>query len=408
MSKKRVFPALLILLTVLLSVNGCGREEEESTSYTIYYKNSAGTSLYEVSYVPSAETFDEMMAELMAQLSEVPADAAYVSALPSTVAYQGYERGIDALRVDFSSEYYDMDNTTEVLLRAAVVKTICQIPGVTRVMITVDSTQLVDANGEAVAAMDAESFIDTKNGGINSYQTASLILYFPNQDGTMLKKEVRNVHYSSNMVLERVIVEQLIAGSEYSNRKAVLNSNTEILDINTKDGVCTINFSEQFNTAPTENTPSAEAALYAIVNSICETSDEVESVKLTVEGLSNVTFWDEIDLSGVFTLNQDIIETETLESESELAGAQASDSLVSDEAISESGAASAEMSGSDGASENLSDPNEAADGSDDSSDAESGTDGSSADASDANDLDSESEIQSEIPVGNDQVLAGAD
>ncbi|MCD8023240.1 MAG: GerMN domain-containing protein [Lachnospiraceae bacterium] len=323
MNGKRSICAFLVLFALLLLTAGCENNSSESTTYTIYYKNTSGTSLYEVSYKPSAETFDEMMTELMAQMATVPADAVYVSTLPETVVYQGYERGIDALRIDFSSEYYEMDNITEVLLRAAVVKTICQIPGVTKIIITVNSEQLVDANGDLVAAMDAESFIDTKNGGINSYQTASLVLYFPNQDGTMLLKEVRNVDYSSNMVLERVIVEQLIAGSEYSDRMALLNSSTEILDVTTKNGICTINFSEEFNQAPTDGAASAEVALYAIVNSICETSDTINGVKFTVEGSSNVTFWDEIDLNNVFIMKESLIETETLESDTEISAAEA-------------------------------------------------------------------------------------
>ncbi|MCC8101369.1 MAG: GerMN domain-containing protein [Clostridiales bacterium] len=324
MKKKRIFSfcALSVLIAMLLLLGGCGKKDEDSTSYTIYYKNASGTSLYEVSYSPDAETFDEMMTELMAQMSTVPEEAVYTSVIPETVLYQGYERGIDALRIDFSSEYYEMDNITEVLLRAAVIKTICQIPGVTKIMLTVDAEQLVDANGELVAAMDAESFIDTKNGGINSYQTTSLVLYFPNADGTKLLKEVRNVDYSSNMVLVRVMLEQLMAGSDYSNRLAVMNSSAEILDITTKNGICTINFSEEFNSPPTENAPSAKTALYAIVNSICETADDVEGVKITIDGSSNVKFWDEIDLNDVFLLNESLIEVESLESETEEAATE--------------------------------------------------------------------------------------
>ncbi|MCD8076002.1 MAG: GerMN domain-containing protein [Lachnospiraceae bacterium] len=323
MKKKRSvsFCVLLLLAAALLLSGGCGKKED-STSYTIYYKNSSGTSLYEMSYSPAAETFDEMMTELMAQMSTVPEDAVYTSVIPETVLYQGYERGIDALRIDFSDAYYEMDNITEVLLRAAVVKTICQIPGVTKIILTVDSEQLVDANGELVAAMDAENFIDTKNGGINSYQTTSLVLYFPNEDGTKLLKEVRNVDYSSNMVLVRVILEQLMEGSDYSDRRTVMNASTEILDISTKNGVCTINFSEEFNQQPTENPPSATTALYAIVNSICETADDVDGVRITIEGSSNVLFWDEIELNEVFLLNESLIEVESLESETEEAAVE--------------------------------------------------------------------------------------
>ncbi|MCD8011577.1 MAG: GerMN domain-containing protein [Lachnospiraceae bacterium] len=386
---KRGLTALFAAAAMLLLIGGCGRQEQ-SSSYTIYYVNVSGTSLYEVSYVPSAETFDEMVTELIGKMEEIPSDATYTSAIPQTVEFQGYERGIDALRLDFSGEYYDMSNTEEVLLRAAVVKTICQIPGVTKIMITVDTEQLVDANGDAIAAMDAESFIDTKDGGINSYQTASLVLYFPNQDGTQLKKEVRNVDYSSNMVLERVIVEQLIAGSEYSDRSTIFASSVEILDVSTKNGICTIDFSEEFNQTPSENAGSAEAALYAIVDSICETSDNVDGVKFTVEGSGNVLFRDEIDLGSVFIFNQNIIETETLESDMEMSAAG---SLAAD---AEGSGASLDME------------TEAASGSSSANSSDSSdSDQEAASGSVADSGETEEEIQTEASAVSDGVLAGA-
>lgn len=389
MSVKRGLTALFAAAAMLLLIGGCGRQEQ-SSSYTIYYVNVSGTSLYEVSYVPSAETFDEMVTELIGKMEEIPSDATYTSAIPQTVEFQGYERGIDALRLDFSGEYYDMSNTEEVLLRAAVVKTICQIPGVTKIMITVDTEQLVDANGDAIAAMDAESFIDTKDGGINSYQTASLVLYFPNQDGTQLKKEVRNVDYSSNMVLERVIVEQLIAGSEYSDRSTIFASSVEILDVSTKNGICTIDFSEEFNQTPSENAGSAEAALYAIVDSICETSDNVDGVKFTVEGSGNVLFRDEIDLGSVFIFNQNIIETETLESDMEMSAAG---SLAAD---AEGSGASLDME------------TEAASGSSSANSSDSSdSDQEAASGSVADSGETEEEIQTEASAVSDGVLAGA-
>ncbi len=402
LSVKRGLTALFAAAVMLLLIGGCGRQEQ-SSSYTIYYVNVSGTSLYEVTYVPSAETFDEMVTELIGKMEEIPSDATYTSAIPETVEFQGYERGIDALRLDFSGEYYDMSNTEEVLLRAAVVKTICQIPGVTKIMITVDSEQLVDANGDAIAAMDAESFIDTKDGGINSYQTASLVLYFPNQDGTQLKKEVRNVDYSSNMVLERVIVEQLIAGSEHSDCSTIFASSVEILDVSTKNGICTIDFSEEFNQTPSENAGSAEAALYAIVDSICETSDNVDGVKFTVEGSGNVLFRDEIDLGSVFIFNQNIIETETLESDMELSAAG---SLAAD---AENSGASLDMeaetvSGSSSANSLDSDQEAASDSSAEKS-SDSGQEAVSGSAADSG--ETEEEIQTEASAVSDGVLAGA-
>lgn len=312
--KRELKILFLILLCAALGLfaAGCAKEEEE-TGYMVYYGNASGTRLMETGYHPSAGTFDEMMQEMMGQLAAAP--VGYVSALPESVKFIGYERGIDALRVDFSDGYYDLNNTEEVLLRAAVVKTLCQIPGVTKVMITVNGEQARDSEGDLIPSMDADTFIDTKEGGINSYQYATLDLYFASADGSRIERETRNLHYSSNMVLERVVVEQLIRGPENSDLEPVLASGTKLQNIYTQNGICTISFDEKCNEVPSESSVEAEAALYAIVNSICRTCDGIKGVKFEIEGENDRYFRDEVDLDQIFRMNENIIETEELQTE---------------------------------------------------------------------------------------------
>ncbi len=317
MNRKRALCWLLLAVAVLLGGCGGGRQEEDN-SYTVYYINASGTRLLERSYSPKAQTFEEMMDELWEQLLSPP--VGYMSVVPQDVVMNGYERGIDALRIDFSREYYDLDNTHEVLLRAAVIKTFSQVPGVVKVMITVEKEQLRDLEGELVPAMDANSFIDTKEGGINSYQYATLELYFADEDGGSLVKEMRNLHYSSNMVLERVVVEQLIKGPEEEDANPIFAGDVRIQSLYIQNGVCTINFNEAANQQPTENPPDPETALYAIVDSICATCDDITGVRFEIEGASDKTFRDEVDLGQVFVMNRDYIETREMQGEEDPAG----------------------------------------------------------------------------------------
>ena len=305
MKKKGII--LLTLLAALL-LGGCTKKADEENEYTVYYVNTEGTRLTEDRYMPAAATFDELMAELLDKLKQPPSGEA--SALKSGVTVEGYERGIDVLRIDFSQSYYDLSNTDEVLLRAAIVKTFSQIPGVAKVMITVGSEQLRDAEGQPVPAMDASSFIDTKEGGINSYLYAKLSLYFPDASGKKLEQETRALHYSSNMVLERVIIEQLIAGSEGKGRQAIFSDEVKIQNMYIKNGVCTV-------------TP--EAALYAVVNSICATCDDITGVRFEIEGDASVRFRDEVELDQEFSMNRSYLpddetgtaQEETVQTESE-------------------------------------------------------------------------------------------
>lgn len=300
---------LLTFLAMLLVLGGCSKKAKEENEYTIYHVNTEGTRLTECQYAPTAETFDDLMAELLGELKKAPSGEA--SALKSGVSVEGYERGIDALRIDFSQSYYDLSNTDEVLLRAAVVKTFCQIPGVAKVMITVGSEQLRDAEGQPVPAMDANSFIDTKEGGINSYLYAKLSLYFPDAGGKSLQKEIRTLHYSSNMVLERVIVEQLIEGPEEKGEQAIFTDAVKIQNVSIKDGVCTVSLDAEANRTPAESTVTPEAALYAVVNSICATCDDITGVRFEIEGDASASFRGEVALDQEFSMNRSYLPDDT-------------------------------------------------------------------------------------------------
>lgn len=71
--------------------------------------------------------------------------------------------------------------------------------------------------------MYAESFVENPGEQINTIQNTNLTLYFSNQAGDGLVKETRRVHYSSNISLEKLIMEQLLEGPE-SKEWQVCNS----------------------------------------------------------------------------------------------------------------------------------------------------------------------------------------
>ena len=314
MDRGKMLRRFLPVMAMMILLVGCGgRKQKEDNSYTVYYINSSGTRLLERSYTPGAQTFEEMMDELWEQLLTPP--VGYLSVVPSEVEYNGYERGIDALRIDFSNDYYGLSNTQEVLLRAAVVKTFSQVPGVVKVMITVEKEQLKDLEGLPVPAMDAASFIDTKGDGINSYQYATLELYFVNADGDRLEREMRSLHYSSNMVLERVVIEQLIKGPEDEELRPVFTGDVRIQNLYIQNGICVVNFNAAANQQPAEYAPDPETALYAIVNSICGTCDDITGVRFEIEGSNAEDFRGTVELDQIFTMNRSYIEMNEIQTE---------------------------------------------------------------------------------------------
>ncbi|MEY8427672.1 GerMN domain-containing protein [Lachnospiraceae bacterium 46-15] len=302
MGKSGKFFSVLLLS---LALAGCQKEQTEISGYQIYRVNADGTVLEPEDYTPQASGGDALIQEFVDRLGEVPAQVGHKKAIPDGVGITSVKRTEQNLRVDFNGTYSKMDNITEVFCRAAVVKTLVQVPGVDTVEFTVNGQELADIQGNPIGVMSDDSFIDTKGEGINSYHSASLVLYFADKDGKKLVKEMRNIHYSSNESLERLVVEELMEGPVNEQLCRTVPADTKILDVAVEKDTCIISLDKAYGQAAgTAVTP--EAAVYAVVNSICENCD-VDKVQIKIEGESGAKFRNAVDLSHELTKNEEIV-----------------------------------------------------------------------------------------------------
>jgi germination protein M len=136
-------------------------------------------------------------------------------------------------------------------------------------------------SGATVGAMGLDSFVENPGQQINSSQVATLTLYFANADGTALVPETRQVHYSSNTSVDKLVMEQLIEGPKVSGAQATIPTGTRLITISTVDGVCYVNFDETFFNQNQEITE--QVVLYSIVDSLTELQT-IDRVQLSVNG----------------------------------------------------------------------------------------------------------------------------
>lgn len=300
------FFKLLLVAAVLLALSGCTKKMTEQANLKIYCTNSEGTKLVEENYKASSANPEEMIREMLDKLKAEPSPMEHSSPIPGDVHIVGYQLEGKQLTLTFDEAYQKMDNVTEVLMRAAVVKTLVQIEGVDDVVFKIGGQDLLDETGNPIGAMNADSFIDTKGKGINSYQYASLTLYFANEDGTRLVKEMRNVHYSTNTTLEKVVLEQLIAGPVNTKLQPVLPANTKVSNVLVDKDSCTVNFDESFSKILLDRAITPEVTIYAMVNSMIDTC-KISKVQMQIGSNSEVLYRDKISFKAPFERSKDII-----------------------------------------------------------------------------------------------------
>ncbi|HIV34177.1 MAG TPA: GerMN domain-containing protein [Candidatus Blautia intestinigallinarum] len=316
---------IIFWLTVILcfSLGGCDMfhikvednskgEQPKEGSYLIYYMNVDETGLERDSFRPEKDDTESVVQEMLDRLdNEEPKDD-MLALLPDDVNVNSYAIRRDTVVIDFNKNYRQMGAVREVLARAGIVKTLIQVPKIRNIEFTVNGEAVVDSQGDPVGEMNANTFVEYTGTDINNYQYTTLTLYFTNEAGDRLVPERRNVYYSSNLPLERVVMEQLLKGPREEGMQRTLPDDTNILGVTVSDNICYVNFGSSFldNTLPVqENIP-----IYSIANSLID-SCGVKRVQISVEGDSKIIFRETMNLDQFYKKNTDLIQKEAAKEE---------------------------------------------------------------------------------------------
>lgn len=303
MIKQKLVFILLALISFAMLLTGCGREEEEG-GYSIYYLNKDKTRIVGNSYVPEAAKTEEIIKELTERLESESGDVEYKKPIPNEVEITSFSLDEGVLSLYFNQEYSKMDTVEEVLCRAAIVRTLMQVPTVECLNFYVGDAPLTDAEGTLVGVMTDESFIENPGEQINSIQTANITLYFANKKGDGLVREVHEVHYSSNISMEKLVIEHLIEGPESDQSQNAIPPETKIVSVSVLDGVCYLSLDEGFLSQNYEI--KEPIVIYSIVNSLSEISN-INKVQISVNGDTSGVYRDSYRLDTMYERNLDYI-----------------------------------------------------------------------------------------------------
>ena len=279
-----ILMALVILFCMCLT--GCGRKKEEY-DYNLFYLNQSEDALITKGYNVVSNNIQELIDELIRELSTQPEEKEYkipgldIAAINECIYIpEGY------VIVDFDSAYNSIPFIKEILCRAAIVKTLCQIEGVNGVEFTIDGEKYIDGDGEEYGYMSEETFVDNTSGETTYKQTINVSLYFAGKKGNKLVKLPVNLTFDGTISLEQLVVNQLIKGPSAisgadKELKAAISENAAVNQITVREQICYIDFNKEFmNSIPGV---SKEVTLYSVVNTLSELP-AINKVQFTIDG----------------------------------------------------------------------------------------------------------------------------
>lgn len=297
----------------MIFIAGCSKKslKEEivdinNNSIKLHYVDNNETILIEKAYDLKGTTREEQVDELIKVLAENPEDNNYKSISSEFMTMERYVIEEDKrLSVYFTLDYYKLDKITEVLFRAALVKTLTQIEDIESLEFYVGGLPLTfNNNDRIVGRMKGEDFI-TGTG----LENIVITVYFSNEKGNALVESELSITSVKNMSIEEIVINGLIETSsdelQLHGMKKTIANDTELIKVNTKDGICYVDLSEEF--LDKVSGIDDKVSLYSIVNSLVELPG-INKVQFTIDGEVRKIYRDKIQFDGFFERNLEIVE----------------------------------------------------------------------------------------------------
>ena len=303
---KKIPIAIVLLLSLVFLCSCSNNEKTEESQLYIYYINSSDTGLVKQPYTPKHTTKEGIIQELITAMGQKPKDVTSKKTIPDEVHFPSYVLSEDEKNIilNFDTDYNSLIGARETLHRAAIVKTLCQVPDTKGVEIYVDQVALQE-DGKVVGVMTPNTFIEGSD-----YQTQqNIILCYASKDYSMLEAVDATADYNGSTSLEKIIIDQLIAGpSSISDLKQTLHGvipkGTVCNSIVTIDYCCYVDLSSEF--MQKMGNIDDNLIVYSIVNSLTSLP-AVNKVKFTIDGEKVGNYGSVKNFDQYFEINYDLI-----------------------------------------------------------------------------------------------------
>lgn len=294
----------LIMCLALCFFTACSKTGETGKGVTLYFVDAEKKNMVtEVKALPG-DTLPEVAAFAVNALIKGPEGEQAKKAFPDGVTLIDIKISDNIATVNLSAQFNTGTKIDKLWSRYTLINTLCDLEGISKTQILVEGDIITSiSNNEPLGPMGKEDIVTDVNQVTNDTTIATL--YFSDENGMKLAKESRSVVLKEGETLEKAVIEELIKGPKTPGLYQVLPQGVKVLSAETKDGICFLNLSAEFNVSGM-GSAAEELTVYSIVNTLCDI-EHVNKVQLLVEGKKTDGFG-HLDLSEAIGKNKDILE----------------------------------------------------------------------------------------------------
>lgn len=290
--------SIILLIVFVFSMCSCNSnavntDGKMTKEVTLYFSNAEYNDIQKEKRVITCNSEEQLPEAVVNELIKGPSDVDSRAVIPKDTRLVDIQIDGIIAKLNFSKEYFAFEGeysaSAQLLARYSIVKTMCSLEGIDKVLISVDGSQLLSASGNPLGAIGENDMVLSQS--LNENVTEKYVtLYFADEMGEKLVACRRRVPLVDNSV-EKTIVTYLVAGPESDDMYRTIPAGTKVLSVETKEGICFVNFSGEFVSKFDGGSAAATMAIYSVVNSLTELPD-IDKVQFLVDSAKIDTFGD--------------------------------------------------------------------------------------------------------------------
>ncbi|WP_058486903.1 GerMN domain-containing protein [Defluviitalea phaphyphila] len=304
-----IFSISLLVLLISFKIINNSSNEGEVTQVKLYFINGDNSELKEEIRTVDFSDKKDLIKYAVEELKNMPKTSGLKPSIPQSIKIKTIVLEGTTTKVDISLDYNNLSPQEQVLFRASLIKTLTEFDFIDSVEMMIDGEAMVGVDGKPIGAMTEKDIVLGPSDEVSKLNLQNIKLYFADKNGEKLILEEREIEVNPNIALEKYIVEQLIVGPMNEELLPTIPSETTIKDIETKDGICYVDLSDEFRTKHSGGSTGETLTIYSIVNSLTELPN-VKKVQFLIEGEKQQEFKGHYDFSGPFERDENLIKSE--------------------------------------------------------------------------------------------------
>ncbi|QUI23886.1 GerMN domain-containing protein [Vallitalea pronyensis] len=311
----KIIRICFLCLFILMLITGCGNKKTESTDKTpdlktemITLKSSNDNKWIEKEVTIQSVGKEEVVREIFAFLQNGIEDQDVVSTIPTDIVLKDVAFDGAQVNLNFSEDYNKMEASDETICRTSLASSLTNLSYIDAVSFQVNDIPLKGTDGKPMSPMTKEQLVlgDPEK---EPKTVRKVMLYFATVDASGLVPHEVEIEVNPNEPLEKTVLNLLLEGPNNEDEVSTIPEGTKVISTSISEGVCYVDFNNDFITKHPGGSTGENLTIYSIVNTLTELPD-IKKVQFLIEGEKQAVFKGHIAFDTLFERNLDIVITD--------------------------------------------------------------------------------------------------